>query len=155
MQYLAILACFFLIIPNLFSQSEAKEPRLSHVRQLTFGGDNAEAYFSFDGKRLSFQSNNPAWGLQCDQIFAMDISAAADAPSYRPPLISTGLGRTTCAYFMPDDKHILYASTHEGGTECPPPPPERTDRKYLWQIFSTFDIYVADLQGKIVKKTYQ
>ncbi|MBE2266127.1 MAG: PD40 domain-containing protein [Flavobacteriales bacterium] len=152
MQYLAILACFFLIIPNLFSQSKTKEPHLSHVRQLTFGGDNAEAYFSFDGKRLSFQSNNPAWGLQCDQIFAMDISAAADAPSYRPPLISTGLGRTTCAYFMPDDKHILYASTHEGGTECPPPPPERTDRKYLWQIFSTFDIYVADLQGKIVRK---
>ncbi len=128
------------------------EKHLKNIRQLTWGGDNAEAYFSFDGKMAAFQSNNKAWGLECDQIFYMDIEKAAKDSTYRAPMVSTGLGRTTCSYFLPGDTLILYASTHKGSNECPPPPPERKDRKYLWQITPTYDIYVADLNGKIVKQ---
>ena len=133
----------------------AQEAHLKNIQQLTFGGDNAEAYFSFDGEHLSFQSNNPRWGLQCDQIFNMDIEEAADRgeardSSYRPHMISTGKGRTTCAYYMPDGEHILYASTHEGGEQCPPE--ARREGRYLWSIYPTYDIYVADLHGHIVNK---
>lgn len=130
----------------------AQESHLKNIRQLTFGGDNAEAYFSPDGRHLAFQSNNKAWGLQCDQIFAMAIDSAAGNASYRPPMVSTGTGRTTCSYYMPDGIHILYASTHEGGKECPPEPAPRKDRKYLWQVHPSYDIYVADAASSIVRK---
>ncbi|MFN4985571.1 MAG: hypothetical protein ACK5BQ_02575 [Ignavibacteria bacterium] len=129
----------------------ATEPHLQNIRQLTFGGDNAEAYFSPDGKKLAFQSNFKGWGHSCDQIHALTIADAKDS-SYRPPLISTGKGRTTCSYFMPDGKHILYASTHLAGEACPPEPPPRKDRKYLWQVLPTYDIFVADENGKISQR---
>jgi Tol biopolymer transport system component len=144
-KFTALLA---LLSVTLFAQ----EKHLANLKQLTFGGDNAEAYFSFDGKSLSFQSNNKAWGLNCDQIFNLTIDDAAKDTTYRPTLISTGLGRTTCSYFMPDDKHILYASTHLGGRECPPNPEPRADHKYLWAIYPDFDIFISDLEGKIVKQ---
>ena len=130
----------------------AQEPNLKNIRQLTFGGDNAEAYFSPDGTKLCMQSNNKAWGLQCDQIFWVDIKKAAGSTSYRPPMVSNGEGRTTCSYYMPNNKHILYGSTFEGGKECPPPPAPRADRKYLWQVHPDYDVYVADEQGTMVAK---
>jgi len=149
----------FVCVVCLGARSQAQitpmtESHLQNITQLTFGGDNAEAYWSFDSKQVSFQSNFKKWGVQCDQIFAMDVAkarAAADS-TYRPPMISTGKGRTTCSYFMPDNKHILYASTHEGGEACPPEAPPRADRKYLWSVYETFDIYVADENGKITAK---
>ena len=127
------------------------EPQLSNIRQLTYGGDNAEAYFSPDGKRLTCQITNKKWGLECDQIFMIDIKKAAADSMYRPPLVSTGDGRTTCSYFMPDGKHILYASTHIGSHSCPAPP-KAQDGKYLWAVYPDFDIFVADLKGKITKQ---
>lgn len=130
----------------------AQEKHLKNLQQLTYGGDNAEAYFSFDGKNLAFQCNNPKWDLKCDQIFNLKIAAASKDTTYRPTLISTGFGRTTCSYFMPGDKQILYASTHLGGKECPPNPEPRADHKYLWAIYPEFDIFIADLNGKIVKQ---
>ncbi len=151
-----LLLCAFLAPLVLFSQNEkptpAPEKHLKNIRQLTFGGDNAEAYWSPDSKWLTFQSNNPRWGLKCDQIFAMPVSKAAGDSTYRPQLISTGKGRTTCSYFMPDGKHVLYASTHAGADTCPPTPDLRQGGKYLWPVYSTFDIYVADLKGKITKQ---
>lgn len=125
---------------------------LTNIKQLTWGGDNAEAYFSFDDKNLSTQITNPRWGLSCDQIFNIDIAKAENDTTYHPPLISTGKGRTTCSYFLPNGKHILYASTHLGGDSCPPTPAPRADHKYLWPIYADFDIFVADLNGKIVKQ---
>jgi TolB protein len=125
---------------------------LTNIRQLTFGGDNAEAYWSPNGKFLSFQSNNPKWGLQCDQIFMLDIEKAAGDSTYRPKTISTLKGRTTCSFFMPNNKSILYASTHEGGAACPHTPDLRKGGKYLWPIFDTYDIYVANKKGKIKKQ---
>jgi len=131
----------------------AQERHLANIRQLTFGGDNAEAYFSPDGTLLTFQSNNPSWGLNCDQIFEMNIAVAMqDTSDYRPPKISTGKGRTTCSFYMPDGNHILYASTHEGGDACPPEPEPRKDGKYLWSIYPSYDIFVADINGSIQQK---
>ncbi len=91
---------------------DPREKHLRHVRQLTFGGLNAEAYFSYDGRRLIFMSTRQPY--QCDQIFIMN----SDGSDQR--LVSTGAGRTTCGYFYADGKHILYSSTHEAGKECPP-----------------------------------
>jgi len=142
----------FAILLLVSFATSAQEKHLKNIQQLTYGGDNAEAYFSFDSKNLSFQSNNPAWDLKCDQIFNLNIAKAAGDSTYRPTLISTGLGRTTCSYFMPGDKQILYASTHLGGKECPPNPEPRADHKYLWAIYPEFDIFIADLNGKIVKQ---
>lgn len=132
-------------------ENESIESRhLKNIRQLTFGGNNAEAYFSRDSRFVSFQSDNPAWGLECDQIFMMDIEKGIVDQNLGPDLISTGLGRTTCAFFMPDGEHILYASTHEDSDFCPVVPPKGD--KYLWPIYDAYDIYVADLKGNIVNK---
>jgi Tol biopolymer transport system component len=125
-----------------------KEVHLKNVQQLTFGGNNAEAYFSFDNSHLVFQSDNPAWGVECDQIYYMPISGNEGGQS---PLLSTGKGRTTCAYFMPDNKSILYASTHLGGDECPQMQ-RPANGLYTWPIFKDFDIFVADLEGNITKQ---
>lgn len=124
-----------------------QEQNLRNLKQLTFGGDNAEAYFSFDNSKLVFQATNEAWGIACDQIFYMPTTGYTGE---RPAMVSTGKGRTTCAYFMPGDTTVLYASTHLGGEECPEVP--QTPGKYVWPIYETFDIFVADLEGNIVKQ---
>jgi len=134
-----------------FSQDTLPEKHLANLRQLTFGGDNAEAYFSFDNSKLSLQVTNPNWKIPCDQIFMIDLNTPADGLT-NPPMISTGKGRTTCSYFMPGNKQILYASTHLAGDTCPAPPERRTDGKYLWPVYSSFDIFVAGLDGKIAKQ---
>ena len=131
------------------SDTLTQEVHLKNIKQLTFGGDNAEAYFSFNDRMLVFQSNNESWGVNCDQIFYFDIDRAS-ADTINPPMISTGKGRTTCSYFMPGDSLIVYASTHEGSEDCPVE--EKREGKYVWNIFRTFDIYVANLNGDIVKK---
>ncbi len=125
---------------------------LKNIRQLTFGGDNAEAYWSPDSKTLTFQSNYKKWGVECDQIFMMDVEKAANDSTYRPKTISTLKGRTTCSFFMGDGKSILYASTHEGGESCPHTPNLREGGKYLWPIFDTYDIYIANKKGKLKKQ---
>lgn len=130
---------------------EGEEKHFKNVKQLTFGGDNAEAYFSFDGKQITFQSSNPAWGVQCDQIYRFAFKDG-DMKGGAPQLISTGKGRTTCSYFMPGDSLILYASTHLGGDSCPPVPARRSDGKYVWAIYPDFDIFVSDLNGNIRKQ---
>lgn len=124
-----------------------QEHYFSNMRQLTFGGDNAEAYWSFDSKQLVFQSNNQKWNVKCDQIFVLNQT---EDVIHNPPMVSTGKGRTTCAYFMPGDTVVLYASTHMGNAACPPPPAPRPDRKYLWQIDPNYDIFFADMQGNIL-----
>jgi Tol biopolymer transport system component len=118
---------------------EPRERHLGSLRQLTAGGQNAEAYFDPSGTRLIFQSTRPPFG--CDQIFTM----RADGSDVR--LVSTGKGRTTCAFFFPDSSdarpRFIYASTHLGGDTCPPPP-ERSSG-YVWPIYSSYDIFSADL----------
>src|SRR5690349_16916101 len=135
----ALLLCCALV---LLAQSPSdlrtpEEKHLRNVRQLTFGGENAEAYFSADGKRLIFQSTRD--GGKCDQIYTMNV----DGSDVR--LVSTGKGRTTCAYFFPDGKHILYSSTHAAGADCPPAPD--WSKGYRWAVYPTYEIYVANADG--------
>lgn len=155
----SILSCFTVITPYLIllsftnvSAQVSEDKHLLNIRQLTWGGDNAEGYFSFNGKEVTFQSNNPAWGLKCDQIFWMNIEDAAKDSTYRPMPVSNGKGRTTCAYYLPGDEEILFASTHLSGDNCPPPPAPRQDKKYLWQVFDSFDIFIADKKGNLKKQ---
>ena len=126
----------------------ANEKHLTNVKQLTSGGDYAEAYFSFDNSMISFQAKNRGWNAPCDQIFYFPFSGG-DMLSHIPRLISNGAGRTTCSFFMPGDTAILYASTRSSGTACPPEPERRSDGKYLWPIYADFDIYIANLKGDI------
>jgi TolB protein len=128
-----------------------EEHHFKNMRQLTFGGDNAEAYFSFDGKYIVFQRTDPSKGIMCDQIWMGKIPES-DNEEFSPKLVSTGTGRTTCAFFYPDGKHILYASTHLGSADCPPVPDKEKMKRYIWPIYETFDIFKADLNGKIVKR---
>lgn len=123
-----------------------QEQHIQNIRQLTFGGDNAEAYFSFDNQSLVFQATNSKWGVECDQIFYMSKEGYEGD---RPPMISTGKGRTTCSYFMPGDSTIVYASTHLGADECPETP-RTVNGKYVWPVYQSFDIFVADLKGNII-----
>lgn len=122
--------------------SSRREIHLANVRQLTFGGQNAEAYFSPDGRKLVFQSQRDF--LKCDQIFMMNTDGSG------LKMLSTGKGRTTCSYFMPDGAHILYASTHLAGDDCPPKP----DRKkgYVWSLYPSYDIFLADTNGRITRR---
>ena len=113
------------------------EVHLKNVRQLTFEGENAEAYFSGDGNRLVFQSTHGE--LKCDQIFVMNL----DGTGRRR--VSTGKGRTTCSYFAPDGDRIVYASTHLGSPDCPPPPPPPPP--YVWRVYEDFDIFSARPDG--------
>jgi Tol biopolymer transport system component len=116
---------------------DASERHLTDIRQLTFGGENAEAYFSSDGTRLIFQSTRA--GYPCDQIFTMKT----DGSDLRRA--STGTGRTTCGYFYPGGKELLFASTHEASPECPPRP--SFARGYVWPIYPGYEIYKGNPDG--------
>ncbi|HHM21783.1 MAG TPA: hypothetical protein ENJ20_07140 [Bacteroidetes bacterium] len=124
------------------------EKHLANVKQLTFGGDNAEAYFSPDNKWLTMQVTNKDWGTKCDQIFYMPVNGTNGK---KPQLVSTGKGKTTCSFFMPNGRHILYASTHLAADTCLTSP-RVVDGKYVWAVHKEYDIFVADLNGNIVSQ---
>jgi Tol biopolymer transport system component len=153
MKYLAALFVIALLLSSLESiESTARplsddlalpaEKHLRNVRQLTFGGENAEAYFSSDGRALIFQSRRDQ--LECDQIFKMGV----DGSGVR--MVSTGEGRTTCSYFFPKKNRILYASTHRAAKECPPKPDFRSG--YVWPIYPSYDIFTAGIDGSDLKQ---
>jgi len=116
------------------------ERHLANVRQLSFGGENAEAYWSFDGKLLIFQATRD--GAPCDQQYVMN----ADGSGVHR--VSSGKGRTTCGYFFPGGERILYASTHEAGDACPPQPD--MSQGYVWPL-SDYQIYTARPDGSDVR----
>jgi Tol biopolymer transport system component len=116
------------------------EKHLANIRELTSipGAENAEAYFSFDGKHLIFQSTRPPF--LCDQIFTMNL----DGSDVR--LVSTGKGRTTCGYYLPGNRRVLFSSTHEESPDCPPK--ADMSRGYVWAIYKGYDIYTAKTDGE-------
>ncbi len=132
------------------------ERHLANIRQLTIGRQNAEAYFSFDGTKLIFQSTND-WskdvlgnrskpadaGLGCYQMYVMDVESEAVR------LVSTGKGATTCGYFFPGDRRVLYSSTHAAGPNCPPKP--KRDGAYRWAL-DDYDVYAANLSGQDMQR---
>ncbi len=128
-----------------------EEVHFKNMKQLTFGGENAEAYWSFDDSKLIFQATNEKWGQSCDQIYIIDTNNY-NLHSETPKMVSLGLGRTTCSYFMPGDSTIIYASTHLEDAKCPHVPERRVDGKYVWPIYDSYDIFIADLEGNVVKQ---
>ncbi|HMW96982.1 MAG TPA: hypothetical protein PL010_11925 [Flavobacteriales bacterium] len=122
------------------------EKHFAHLRKLTWGGNNAEAYWNTRGTMLSFQSDFQGWGHSCDQIHAFD-PFHDDLRKGAPQQLSLNGGRTTCSYFLPGDSLVLFASTESGGAECPHTVSHTPGGKYLWNIFKEYDIYVSDLKG--------
>ena len=122
------------------------ETHLRNIRQLTFGDNNAEAYWSFDNKQLTFQSDWKEINSQpCDQIFKMNIDGSPLENGKKYMLTSTGKGRTTCSYFLKDGR-IIYASTHAAGDDCPSYE-HFSGGRYVWPIFKSYDIYIANADG--------
>lgn len=120
-----------------------QETHLSEIRQLTFGGENAEAYWSPDGRELIFQSTRHPYG--CDQIFRLSV----DDPK-NPSLVSTGSGRTTCGYFSADGRRAIYSSTHIAGEACPPVPDY--SQGYVWPLYPSFQIFSALTDGSDLRQ---
>lgn len=129
-----VLTLLCLTLAPTWGQENAS---LTNLKQLTNGGQNAEAYWSPDGRRLIFQSTRE--GHECDQIYIMN----ADGTDQH--MVSTGKGRTTCGYFLPDGKNIVYASTHAAAEACPPSPDR--SKGYVWAVYPSYDIYRADDRG--------
>jgi Tol biopolymer transport system component len=146
MKFITTIFTFFLIQNFSLSQVDSlkfpDEKRLKNIRMLTETGENAEAYLSFSEEKLIYQAT--FGDLQCDQIFTMNINGTDKK------MVSTGKGRTTCAYFLPDDTAIIYASTHHSDEECPPPPDR--SKGYVWKLYDSFDIFSADPDGSNLKQ---
>ena len=141
MKFLFLLTTILSLSFSIFAQDGKLnfegEKHLKNIKQLTFGGENAEAYFSSDGKQLIFQSKRDGRG--CDQIYTMNIDGS------NVKMVSTGKGRTTCAYFYKNKKKIVYGSTHLGSKDCPPTPD--FSKGYVWAIYPSYDIFRANSDG--------
>jgi Tol biopolymer transport system component len=134
------------------------ERHLANIRQVTFGGQNAEAYLSADDKQLIFQHSGQFYDPQsgapigpdvpCDQQYIIDLDTGGGTPS-APRRVSNGEGRTTCGYFFPAGDRILYSSTLGGGAACPPPPDY--SQGYVWAVYDTFSIYTARPDGSDIR----
>lgn len=136
--------------PEAFVAPPASVPQLIHpherhianLRQLTFGGENAEAYWSPDGRHLIYQSTRE--GVPCDQQFVVEVETG------RTWRASTGKGRTTCGYITHGGKRVVYASTHLGAEACPPKPD--MSRGYVWPMYKEYELFSAALDGSDVKR---
>jgi len=124
----------------------AEQKHLKNVRQLTFGGQNAEAYFSANDRQLIFQHQGA--GVPCDQIYTIPVNTPDGKPAV-PRLVSNGRGRATCSYFFPSGDRILFSSTHAASEECPPKPDY--SHGYVWPIYPTYRIYTAKADGSDLK----
>src|SRR5215813_1550736 len=124
------------------NQETPEEKHLRNVHQLTFGGCRIKNKFTADGKKLIFQSTHG--DVKCDQIFEMNIDGTGQY------LVSTGKGRTTCSYWYPNGKKILYASTHLASPECPPKPDY--SKGYVWGVYAGYDIFTANPDGSDLKQ---
>ncbi len=159
---LCSILCLLLFSParaqtdELATAAVSTERHLGNIRQLTFGRKNAEAYFSFSGDKLIFQSTNnwmkdayaatlqpSGTGLECYQMYVMDLA------SETVRLVSTGVGATTCGYFFPGDRRVLYSSTHAAGPNCPPKP--KRNGAYRWAL-DDYDLYSVRIDGQEMQK---
>ncbi len=148
-----LIIIFSIVIPTSFNYSFSEsalngpfhikgEKHLRNIKMLTDGGENAEAYLSFNEKKLIYQATTS--DLKCDQIFTMNLNGKGKK------MVSTGKGKTTCAYFLPGDAKILYASTHVVDSNCPPPPDR--SKGYVWKLYNSFDIFLANADGSNLKR---
>ncbi|HEV8548604.1 MAG TPA: M20/M25/M40 family metallo-hydrolase, partial [Polyangiaceae bacterium] len=133
------------VSPPVFGPALPDEKHFTDLRQLTFEGENAEAYWSFDGQSLTMQSQLPGQG--CDRIYRMSV---LDGSNTRVP-VSSGQGATTCSYFLPGDSQEIYASTHLGGAACPPKPDH--GKGYVWPLYEDYDIFKTNPGGALTRLT--
>ncbi|MEW5743148.1 MAG: M20/M25/M40 family metallo-hydrolase [Myxococcota bacterium] len=122
----------------------AEETHLTELHQLTFEGENAEAYWRFDGTGVSLQRRSG--DVQCDRIYTMKLFE--DGKRIESPvlsLVSSGKGATTCAHYLTGDRELVYASTHLGGDACPPKPDMK--QGYVWALYDSYDIFRANEDG--------
>jgi Peptidase family M28/PDZ domain/WD40-like Beta Propeller Repeat/PA domain len=131
--------------PSPASYARADEPHLADVRRLTFGGENAEAYWAWNGDQLIFQARGGTTGQACDRIYRMSLAAGGD----RTP-VSSGRGATTCSFFLPGDREVIYASTHLAGDACPPRPD--MTKGYVWALYDSYDIFRANADGSNLRR---
>ena len=129
--------------PLVTPAAVAEETHLTDVKQLTLSGENAEAYWANSGRELILQARTTA-EKDCDRIYRMSLSDDGTMPRIAP--VSSGKGATTCSYFMPGDKQVIYASTHLGGDACPAKPDK--SKGYVWALYDAYDIFKADADGK-------
>ena len=127
--------------PAVLVAPEQGETRLSNIRQLTFGGENAEAYWSADGKWITFQSTRD--GRTCDQQYVM----RADGSDLRR--VSDGRGKTTCGWFLPGSDRLFFSSSTAHDAACPAKPDP--SKGYVWPL-DKYDFYTADRDGGNVKR---
>lgn len=143
---LGVAALFFITHPATATRDDQlllpNEKHLRNIKQLTFGGENAEAYFSSDGKQLILQSTRDGRG--CDQIYTTNVDGSD------VKMVSNGEGRTTCSYFFPGAKRILYSSTHLADKQCPPRPD--FSQGYVWAVYPGFDVFTAKPDGSDIKQ---
>jgi hypothetical protein len=128
----------------------AAETHLKDLKQVTLAGENAEAYWAWGGGDLILQSRTG--DKDCDRIYRMPLGSVFDLPPGSretvPPLIpvSDGKGATTCSFFEPGDRKVIFASTELGGAGCPPKPDH--SQGYVWALYDTYDIFSADSNGQ-------
>jgi Tol biopolymer transport system component len=142
---LVLLPIFFMGIWGILPDDDHKyegENHLANIRMLTDEGENAEAYLSFDETMLIYQSSFGE--IECDQIFIMNV----DGTNKR--MVSNGKGKTTCAYFLPGDKRIIYSSTYLEDSKCPQPPD--FSNGYVWKLYDSFNIFSANADGSNIKQ---
>ena len=147
MKFVSFFAVLIITIAvNTYGQNASLvvegEKHLANIKQLSFGGENAEAYFSSNGKQLIFQSKRDGNG--CDRIYSMNIDGTATRQ------ISNGEGRTTCAYYFKGGKRVVYASTQSGGRDCPIEPDR--SKGYVWPVYAEYELYTANADGSDIKK---
>ncbi len=128
--------------PSTASLLHPDETHLRNLRQLTFGGENAEAYWSPDGKSLIYQHSGE--GVPCDQEFVMDVASGVSRR------VSNGQGKTTCGYFLDAAKRIVFASTHLAAPECPPRPDY--SKGYAWPMYTGYDLFKANADGTAIQR---
>jgi hypothetical protein len=128
--------------------AQPAERQLAHVRALTLGGENAEAYWAWSGSQLIMQAR-PA-GAGCDRIFRLPVPTTPDATLPHPVPVSSGRGATTCSYFLPGDREVIFASTEGGSPACPPRPDH--SQGYVWALYPDYDIYRASADGSAPHK---
>lgn len=123
---------------------DARETHIGGLWRLTRGGENAEGYFNFAGDRIVLQRRDRKGGIECDRIYATGAPGEGLLP------ISNGRGVTTCAYFLPGDTHVIYASTQHGMDGCPHKPD--TGGVYAWMLFPEFELYTHELATGVERR---
>jgi TolB protein len=148
-RFIVLISALFLLIgcPGKKNDREAgsggsPDSHLRNVTRLTRDGDNGEAYFSRDGKKLIFQSSRGGYG--CDKIWTMNI----DGSDKR--MVSPDHGANTCSFFLPDGRIVFSSTSHIPG-DCPPKPPMPTGARYVWRLYP-YNIYIADADGSNARR---